>query len=146
MGISLSKHNPNCITEQLKETKKTIKEMQAVIKNKTEIEKKLILEINDLKNKLKDSDEQRDAERDKIKDENFEKNLDKFVENWFEKNKEIDIGVISTPFGNIDVLPDKIEKHLYKKISKVVFAVLSELDINFMGNNVSLDIKPKSAN
>ena len=99
--------------------------------------------IKDLKNKLKEKDEKRDAEREKTKDKNFEKKLDEFIENWFEKNKEIDIGVISTPFGKIDILPDKIEKHLYKKISKVIFAALGEFDINFMGNNISLDIKPK---
>ena len=35
-----------------------------------------------------------------------------FVDKFYEDNKDIDIGVINTPLGDIDILPDVIEKHL----------------------------------
>lgn len=50
--------------------------------------------------------------------------IDDYVDKWFEKNKEqIDIGLIKLPFGfTVDVLPNDLEKHIYKKILKILFS------------------------
>ena len=56
--------------------------------------------------------------------------IDEKVETWFEKFKDdIDIGRIATfeAFGSkyeIDVLPDAMEKSIYKKCIKIIFAMI----------------------
>ena len=53
--------------------------------------------------------------------------VDDFVENWFENNREIDIGLIDLPIvGEIDLLPDNIEKYLYKKALNIVISFKEE--------------------
>ena len=50
-------------------------------------------------------------------------NIDTFVEKWHEKNKEqIDIGVIDLKLFKIDIFPDKLEKHIYKKVLKIIYS------------------------
>ena len=50
-------------------------------------------------------------------------NIDDFVEQWYEENKEtIDIGVIDFRLFKIDLFPDYLEKHIYKKILKIMFS------------------------
>ncbi len=64
---------------------------------------------------------------------NWENKIDKFVDNWFEKNKDtVDIGRISVfeimgQKFEIDVLPDEMEKAIYKKCFKIAFSLLKEL-------------------
>lgn len=59
--------------------------------------------------------------------------IDEKVEIWFEKFKDdIDIGRIATfeAFGSkyeIDVLPDAMEKSIYKKCIKIIFAMILEM-------------------
>ena len=69
--------------------------------------------------------------------------LKKFVDEWYEKNNDnIDIGVINLPFGgNIDILPDSIEKHLYVKMLSLVMELISESKINFMGQEITTSFK-----
>lgn len=63
--------------------------------------------------------------------------IDEHVDAWFEKFKDdVDIGRISTFefFGRkfeIDVMPDVMEKAIYKKCIKIVFAMLMETSYNF---------------
>ena len=62
-------------------------------------------------------------------------NVDKKVDNWFEKHKEdVDIGRISVfqVFGQkyeIDILPDEMEKAIYKKCIKIMLSMISELNL-----------------
>ncbi len=52
--------------------------------------------------------------------------IDEYIDTWYEENKEeVDIGVIKLfgPF-TIDVMPDKIEKHIYKKVFKIMFSLI----------------------
>lgn len=53
--------------------------------------------------------------------------VDDFVDKWFENNKEVDIGVVDLPIvGEIDLLPDSIEKHLYKKALNILISFKEE--------------------
>lgn len=56
------------------------------------------------------------------KTQKWAQNIDTFVEKWHMKNKElIDIGVIDFKLFKIDVFPDKLEKHIYKKVLKIIY-------------------------
>tara|TARA_Y100000992_G_scaffold298775_1_gene264500 strand:- start:746 stop:1033 length:288 start_codon:yes stop_codon:yes gene_type:complete len=67
-------------------------------------------------------------------EKNWSDYVDNKVDNWFEKNKdEVDIGRISVFefMGNkceIDVLPDVMEKAIYKKCIKIILSMVSEVD------------------
>lgn len=63
------------------------------------------------------------------KEANIYEFIDNFIDNWFEKNKEnVDIGVIDIGgVFKVDVLPDSIEKHIYKKVFKIMFSMLHSL-------------------
>ena len=52
--------------------------------------------------------------------------VDEYIDTWYEENKDdVDIGVIKL-FGmfSIDVMPDELEKHIYKKVFKIMFSLL----------------------
>lgn len=74
-------------------------------------------------------------EMKKKMNENWSSKIDKQVDEWFEKYKdEVDIGRISIfefmgKKYEIDLLPDKIEKAIYKKCIKIFFSILSEIKI-----------------
>ena len=69
--------------------------------------------------------------------------LKKFVDEWYDKNSDnIDIGVIELPFGgNIDILPDSVEKHMYVKTLSLLMEILSESKIELMGQQIFLNFK-----
>lgn len=49
--------------------------------------------------------------------------IDKFVDEWYEENKDtVDIGVLNFKFFKIDLFPDYLEKHIYKKMIKILFS------------------------
>lgn len=62
--------------------------------------------------------------------------IDDKVEQWYEKfNDEIDIGRIKTfellgSSFEIDILPDTMEKAIYKKCIKILFAMILEMKDN----------------
>lgn len=72
-------------------------------------------------------------EIEKDKNKSWGQIIDEKVEIWFEKFKDdIDIGRITTfeAFGSkyeIDVLPDSMEKAIYKKCIKIIFAMMLEI-------------------
>tara|TARA_Y100000992_G_scaffold40874_3_gene22931 strand:- start:3506 stop:3829 length:324 start_codon:yes stop_codon:yes gene_type:complete len=52
--------------------------------------------------------------------------IDEYIDTWYEENKDdVDIGNIKL-FGlfNVDVMPDELEKHIYKKVFKIMFSLL----------------------
>ena len=61
--------------------------------------------------------------------------VDKKVDNWFQKHKDdVDIGRISVfqVFGQkyeIDILPDEMEKAIYKKCIKIMLSMIYELNL-----------------
>ena len=67
------------------------------------------------------------------------KSIDEFVDKWYEENKDVDIGVIRVPFiGKVDVFPDRIEKHIYKKSLHIASSLMTE-----MLQNIQLQVLDK---
>ena len=71
-------------------------------------------------------------------EENYQNNewkeiIDKYIDKWFDNNKDdVDIGKITAfkIFGRsieIDVLPDELEKAIYKKIFKIAISLIKDL-------------------
>ena len=78
------------------------------------VDKALMLENKILKEKLENSEKE------------WVEHIDIFVEKWYEENKDnIDIGVVNLGFFKVDILPDYIEKHLYKKVLKILYSYLT---------------------
>tara|TARA_X000000950_G_C13899100_1_gene654183 strand:- start:1794 stop:2045 length:252 start_codon:yes stop_codon:yes gene_type:complete len=63
----------------------------------------------------------------------WKERIDKYIDKWFENNKDdVDIGKITAfkLFGQsieIDVLPDELEKAIYKKIFKIAISLIKDL-------------------
>ena len=57
--------------------------------------------------------------------------IDNYVDKWYDNNNDnVDIGRIElwNIFGlkkEIDVMPDNIEKHIYKKMMKILFSIIT---------------------
>lgn len=88
------------------------------IRNTTEellcAKRKLEIENKQLREQLKSA-----------KDE-WSHNVDEFVEKWFDENQDhVDIGVINVGFFKIDLFPDYIEKHIYKKVIKILYSFIT---------------------
>lgn len=82
----------------------------------------------DLLQKQRELENENKVLREKLEKANHEwsTNIDAFVEQWYNENRdEIDIGVIDLRFFKIDLMPDYLEKHIYKKVLKIVFSFLN---------------------
>tara|TARA_A200000113_G_C8824129_1_gene341485 strand:- start:930 stop:1247 length:318 start_codon:yes stop_codon:yes gene_type:complete len=93
---------------------------------------RLIHENYSLKQEIKSLQEMiEQIEKDKNK--SLEQIIDEGVDKWFEKFKhDVDIGKITTfeMFGQkmeIDILPDIMEKAIYKKCLKIITAMALEI-------------------
>ena len=107
---------------------------ESELKNKI---KDLEIQINDLKTLIKDNNDQEPRFN--------KKNIDSYIDDWYKKNKEVDIGIIELPLiGKVDFLPDKIEKHIYKKtlliISSLLEELLNNLDVNLLNKKIKVVI------
>ena len=103
----LSKHRNACTETPGVFIKKNDEEHVALLKNRiTQLEK----EVKTLKNK-------------KLVDR-----VDDFVDNWFEANKDdVDIGNIKVGPFQVDLLPDEMEKHIYKKALKIFVTMMGDM-------------------
>lgn len=146
-NIISSPHSDQIYALKIKQDKQSviIEEQKRLITN-IELDRKILRkEILSLRNTLEETTYKASVKIKGDSNDKFNKNLEYFIDNWYEKNnKEIDIGVIADlPFiGEIDILPDKIEKYIYKRSLQITFAALKDVNINFMGNNLSIDIEP----
>ena len=105
------------------EQQNTIKEQQNTIKILEEELFKIKEELFKIKEEIK-------LEKDN-KGLSTSEYIDNYIDNWFEKNKEdVDIGEIKIAGFKVDLLPDKVEKHIYKKILKILLTLLSEFKYN----------------
>ena len=70
------------------------------------------------------------------------KSVKEFVDKFYEDNKDIDIGVINTPIGDIDLLPDSVEKHLLTQSilisTNIIEKLLQNSSINIFSKNIRL--------
>jgi len=144
-----NKHHFNQIQDMVIKQQNLIDKQTIIIENIQNERENLNIEIETLKEYLNEDTKQRLYRMNNKNKELFSDTIDNFVENWYSENdKEIDIGVIADLpiIGEIDVLPDKIEKYIYKNILHIMFSALRELDVNVMGTNVSLTLNPSINN
>tara|TARA_Y100000816_G_scaffold288773_1_gene273960 strand:- start:6327 stop:6614 length:288 start_codon:yes stop_codon:yes gene_type:complete len=54
--------------------------------------------------------------------------IDEYIDIWFEENKEeVDIGRVKIGgMFEVDLLPDKLEKQIYKKVFKILYSLLKQ--------------------
>jgi|TARA_Y100000992_G_C21254691_1_gene487864 hypothetical protein len=68
---------------------------------------------------------------EELKKNPWDEIIDIYVEKWYDNNNdEVDIGRIQLweIFGfkkEIDILPDVVEKHIYKKMMKILFSIIT---------------------
>ena len=56
--------------------------------------------------------------------------IDKYVDEWFENNRDVvDIGSVKIMNRlKVDFIPDELEKHMYKKVIKILYSILQRPD------------------
>ena len=134
MKISLSNmfwcSKDNELEKRIVKMEKELKSSLATIELQSEFINKLLKENDALK---QDSFINEDLirenellmERLNESDNQWAKNIDVFVEKWFEENRDnIDIGVINFGLFKVDIFPDYLEKHIYKKVIKIVYSFI----------------------
>ena len=54
--------------------------------------------------------------------------IDEYIDTWFEENKEeVDIGRVRIGgMFEVDLLPDELEKQIYKKVFKILYSLLKQ--------------------
>jgi len=118
------------LKKRVEKMEKEIKSSLATIELQSEFINKLLNENEALK---QDSSINGDLirenellmERLNESDNQWAKNIDVFVEKWFEENRDnIDIGVINFGLFKVDIFPDYLEKHIYKKVIKIVYSFI----------------------
>ena len=104
-----------------------------------------IVELNNKISKLEKQLKEKNDLINKFKNENYtspsKTEIRQFIDDFYEKNKDVDIGKISTPLGEVDLLPDAIEKHLLTQSVLMSIAVFENIV-----QNSSLNIFDKSIN
>lgn len=77
----------------------------------------------------------------------LEQEINQFVEEWFSSNEKVDLGNIEILNQKIDLIPDSMEKMIYKKalIISVTFLkkILEESQITFLNQEIKLTMKDK---
>jgi hypothetical protein len=81
--------------------------------------------VNELTDEIKTLKEKLFA----IENKSWGNYVDQYIDKWYDVNKkEVDIGVVNVGgLFNIDLLPDRVEKYLYKKVIKIIFSMVSDL-------------------
>lgn len=96
------------------------------------------------KSDIKDCNQEKDDDGNEI----TKKYIDKFVEEWYNSNLDIDIGNFNILGKEIDLLPDSIEKKIYKKTLLIAFSLLKkmskETSLRLMDHDIKISIKPRS--
>ena len=104
-----------------------------------------IVELNNKISKLEKQLKEKNDLINKLKNENYtsptKAEIRQFIDDFYEKNKDVDIGKISTPLGEVDLLPDAIEKHLLTQSVLMSIAVFENIV-----QNSSLNVFDKSIN
>ena len=77
----------------------------------------------------------------------LEQEIEKFVEEWFSSNEQVDLGNIEILNQKIDLIPDSMEKLIYKKalMISVTFLkkILEESQITFLNQEIKLTMRDK---
>ena len=134
MKISLSNmfwcSKDNELEKRIVKMEKELKSSLATIELQSEFINKLLKENDALKqdsliNEDLIQENELLMERLNESDNQWAQNIDVFVEKWFEENRDnIDIGVINFGLFKVDIFPDYLEKHIYKKVIKIVYSFI----------------------
>tara|TARA_B000000609_G_C24118838_1_gene318339 strand:+ start:582 stop:869 length:288 start_codon:yes stop_codon:yes gene_type:complete len=91
--------------------------------NKTNADNKDKL-ISKLSDKIKDLEKKIDL----MEKKKWGEYIDEYIDTWFEENKEqVDIGRVKVGgMFEIDLLPDALEKQIYKKVFKILYSLLKQ--------------------
>ena len=81
------------------------------------------------------------AESPDMNREHLDSTVDEFVERWY--RRDVDIGQTSIMGIPVDLLPDRVEKHLYKKMLLALLTLLQEgrPTLSFMGLELELRLR-----
>ena len=75
----------------------------------------------------------------------LEQEIDTFIEDWFKNNNEVDLGNIEFMNQKIDLIPDSVEKLIYKKALMIgvtfVKKILTESKINILNQNITVKVE-----
>ena len=74
----------------------------------------------------------------------LERTIDRFVERWY--RRDMDIGQTSIMGIPVDLMPDRVEKHLYKKLLLALFTMLHESrpTLSVMGIDLELRLRAET--
>ena len=122
-----------------RESESLNRQNDALMRKIDALEKKLEI----MERKQRDEEEKKQITAQLV---NNDISIDKFVDEWFESNKEVDIGVIDLPIvGEIDIFPDRLEKHIYKKSLKIastlLFEMLQNVNVKVLDKTISVKIE-----
>ena len=67
--------------------------------------------------------------------------VDQYVERWFDQNPSVNIGLVDVPLlGSVDLLPNSVEKRIYKRLYTVLLTNMLQTEIQLLG--VPLQLRP----
>ena len=67
--------------------------------------------------------------------------IDRYVEEWFAQNPGVNLGVVELPLvGSVDLLPNRLEKYMYKRIHAVLLTNLLRTEVTVLG--VPMQLRP----
>ena len=112
-----------------------------------ELSKKKTKQFNEI-HEPPSSDESSSDKEKSLDNQQLEQEIEQFIEKWFHDNKEIDLGNIEILNQKIDIIPDSMEKLIYKKALLIgvtfIKKILSESKITFLNQEIKIQISDKS--
>ena len=112
-----------------------------------ELSKKKTKQFNEI-HEPHSSDESSSDKEKSLDNQQLEQEIEQFIEKWFHDNKEIDLGNIEILNQKIDIIPDSMEKLIYKKALLIgvtfIKKILSESKITFLNQEIKIQISDKS--
>ena len=90
---------------------------------------KKAVNFNEEKKKLEDKIKKLEIELKQVRENKFKDYINSYIDRWYENNKEdIDIGNIKIGgILKVDVMPDELEKHIYKKVFRILYSLITDL-------------------
>ena len=146
MGVIITKDLPIPENSNLTERNDNKKNISDTFLD--ELSKKKTKQLNEIHEPPSSDDSSSDKE-ESVNNQQLEKEIEQFIEKWFHDNKEIDLGNIEILNQKIDLIPDSMEKLIYKKALLIgvtfIKKILSESKITFLNQEIKIQISDKSS-
>lgn len=130
-NLLVSQDSTNSTNNDINKLKKELIKISLDIERAQKRERRLLIENKELKEFINSDITNKNSIIDEAKEDVLKKKIDLYVEEWYRKNRD--------DIGKIDVLPDSVEKHLYKKMVHVMFAALMDIKLD-VGRQIKLNI------